>query len=128
VSDRGSVPLTLAVLLFGSVIMLGLAVDLARVAAAWRQASHVASAAAETGAGWIDESAARLDRLVVDPGRAHEAALAAASAPHRSAEVEATTTRVCVRVTVPVPVSILRVVGAAATSVTASACAVPAMG
>ncbi|MEX2323359.1 MAG: hypothetical protein WEA29_06265 [Acidimicrobiia bacterium] len=127
-NDRGSVPLTLAVLLFGSVVMLGLAVDLARVAAAWRQASHTASAAAEAGAGWIDESAARLDRLSLDAGRAREAALAVAVAPHRSAEVAATSTRVCVRVTVPVPVSILRVVGAGATRVTASACAVPVQG
>jgi hypothetical protein len=128
VNDRGSVPLTLAVLLFGSVIMLGLAVDLARVAAAWRQASHTASAAAEAGAGWIDESAARLDTLALDTGRAHDAALAVAAAQHRSAEVNATSARVCVRVTVPVPVSILRVVGAGATSVTASACAEPAQG
>ncbi|HUG75478.1 MAG TPA: hypothetical protein VMM81_07405, partial [Acidimicrobiia bacterium] len=105
-NDRGSVPLTLAVLLFGSVVMLGLAVDLARVAAAWRQASHTASTAAEAGAGWIDESAARLDRLVLNTGRAREAALAVATAPHRSAKVAATSTRVCVRVTVPVPVSI----------------------
>lgn len=127
-NDRGSVPLTLAVLLFGSVVMLGLAVDLARVAAAWRQASHVASAAAEAGAGWIDESAARADRIVVDVARAEPAALAVASSQHRSAGVEATEERVCVRVTVPVPVSILRVVGAGATTVTASACAVPAMG
>lgn len=79
-------------------------------------------------AGWIDETAARLDILVLDTGRARHAALAVAVAPHRSAQVEATSARVCVRVTVPGPVSILRVVGAGATSVTASACAVPAQG
>lgn len=120
--------LTLGVLLFGSVLMLGLAVDLARVAAAWREASHVAATAAEAGAGWIDPVAALDDRLVVHPTRAREAAAAVAAGPDRSHAVGTDPSRVCVTVSIPVPPTILALVGAVPATVTASACAEPRKG
>jgi hypothetical protein len=120
--------LTLGILLFGSVLMLGLAVDLARVTATWREASHVAATAAEAGAGWVDTAAALDDRLVVDPSRAREAAAAVASGPYRSHTVAVRPDRVCVTVTMPVPPTILAMVGAAPAAVTATACAEPRKG
>jgi hypothetical protein len=120
--------LTLAVLLFGSVLMLGLAVDLARVAAAWREAAHAATTAAEVGAGWVDEEAARGDRLVLDPRLAHEAALTVASAPGRTASVSVEPERVCVTVARPLAPSLLTMVGAVPATVTASSCAEPRKG
>lgn len=120
--------LTLGVLLFGSVLMLGLAVDLARVAAVWRQASHLSATAAEAGAGWIDHAAALDDRLAVDPVRAREAATEVAAGPGRTHSVSADASRVCVTVTIPVPPTMLAMVGAAPASITASACAEPRKG
>jgi hypothetical protein len=120
--------LTLGVLLFGSVLMLGLAVDLARVAAAWREASHVAATAAEAGAGWIDPVAALDDRLVVEPTRARQAAAALAAGPGLSHVVDTDPSRVCVTVSIPVSTTILALVGALPATVTASACAEPRKG
>jgi hypothetical protein len=128
VDERGSVFLTLAVLLFGSVLMLGLAVDLARVAAAWREASHLAATAAEAGAGWIDADAALDDRLVVHPTRARQAAAAVAAGPDRSHVIATQPSRVCVSVSLPVAPTILAVIGAVPATVTASACAEPRKG
>jgi hypothetical protein len=120
--------LTLAVLLFGAVLMLGLAVDLARVGAARREALHAATAAAEAGAGWIDAAAALDDRIVIDGPRARAAAQAVATAAGRGVTVEAAAGRVCVTVAIPVRPTVLLMIGAGSTTVTASACAEPRKG
>jgi hypothetical protein len=128
VADRGSVAVTLGVLLFGAVLMLGLAVDLARVGSSWREAAHAAGVAAEAGAGWIDEDAALDDRIVLDPGRAGAVAASLAAAPDRAVTVDAGLARICVTVGIPVRPTILLMIGAASTTVSASACAEPRKG
>lgn len=120
--------LTLGVLLFGSVLMLGLAVDLARVAAAWREAAHLATTAAEVGAGHIDAAAARDGSIVVDVAAGSAAAAAVASRPGSDRRVAASPDRVCVTVMVPVPPTLLAVIGAMPATVTAHACAEPRRG
>lgn len=120
--------MTLSVLLFGSVIMLGLAVDLARVGAAWREASHLATTAAEAGAGWIDPAAALHDRLRLDRTRAAAAARAVAVAPDRRVGVSTSATRVCVSVAIPVRPTLLSLVGARLKTVAVTACAEPRKG
>lgn len=115
-------------LLFAATLMLGLAVDITRIGIAWREASHLAAAAAEAGAGWIDVTAARDDRIVVDPVAAGTAARAVAGGDGRVVSVEASPTRVCVRVSIRVEPSLLALVGAAPKDVAATACAEPRVG
>ena len=120
--------LVLATLLFAAMLMLGLALDMARIATAWREASHVAATAAEAGAGWIDEEEARRDRIVVVPGVAEVAARAVASGEGRVVDVTATASQVCVRVRIRVHPTLLAMVGAAPKDIAAVACAEPRKG
>jgi hypothetical protein len=122
------VHLTLLALGLASMLMLGLALDMARFAAAWMEASHLAATAAEAGAGWIDEDAARDDRLVVDLQRSPTAALAVSEGGGRTVEVTATPDRVCVVVSVVVRPTILGTLGAASKEARASSCAEPRKG
>ena len=127
-AERGAVHLVLAALLFAAMLMVGLAVDMTRITIAWREASHLATTAAEAGAGWIDEDAARDDHIVVDRVAARTAARAVASGDGRSVTVTATADRVCVRVRIRVRPTLLALVGAAPQDVAATACAEPRMG
>lgn len=108
--------------------MLGLAVDITRIGIAWRSASHLATTAAEVGAGWIDEAAARNDLLLVDVSRATDAARGIAVGGDRVVDVAATPDEVCVRVRIRVQPTLLAVVGAAPKDVAATACARPRQG
>ena len=118
----------LAALLFGATLMLGLTVDITRIGIAWREASHLAATAAEAGAGWIDEEAARADRIEIAPSLADAAARSVASGEGRVVDVIATIERVCVRVRIVVQPTLLALVGAAPKDVAALACAEPRMG
>lgn len=126
--DRGAAHLTLVALLFGGMLMLGLAVDITRIGTAWREASHLATTAAEVGAGWIDEEEARADLLMVDVDRATAASRGIAAGEGRVVDVAATTAEVCVRVRIRVAPTLLAVVGAAPQDVAATACARPRQG
>ena len=128
VAERGAVHLVLVVLLFVSVLMLGLAVDITRIGIAWREASHLANTAAEAGAGWIDEEEARNDRIVIDSVAARTAARAVAAGAGRSVTVTTAEDLVCVRVRIRVRPTLLALVGAAPKDVAATACAEPRMG
>jgi hypothetical protein len=128
VTERGAVHFVLVALLFAATLMLGLAVDITRIGIAWREASHLATVAAEAGAGWIDVTAARDDRIVIDTAAALDAANAAATGPGRTVAVQASSDRVCVRVSIRVTPSLLSLVGAAPKNVTATACAEPRVG
>lgn len=124
-SDRGAVHLTVVGLLFGGMLMLGVAVDISRLGASWREASHLAATAAEAGAGWIDEVAAYEGLILVDRSRARSAARAVASGPGHQVATEITTDRVCVTVSIHVRPTLLSVVGAASKWATARSCAEP---
>jgi hypothetical protein len=118
----------LVTLLFAATLMLGLAVDITRIGIAWREASHLAAVSAEAGAGWIDVTAARDDRIVVDPAAAETAARSVAGGNGRVVVVVASPDRVCVRVSIRVQPSLLSLVGAAPQEVGATACAEPRVG
>jgi len=124
-TERGAVHLTVVALLFGGTLMLGLAVDLARFGAAWREANHLAATAAEAGAGWIDADAAYDGRIVLAAGDAGDAADAVAEGPGRRVRTDVTPTRICVEVAIRVRPTLLAVVGAGPHRATATACAEP---
>jgi hypothetical protein len=125
--ERGAVHLTLAALMLGGTIMLGVAVGVTRIAGAWREASHLAAVAAEAGAGWIDVDAARLGEIALDPAAASAAALSLGDdGDGITASVEGD--RICVSVTVDVDPGVLVSVGAGIESVIATACAEPRRG
>lgn len=127
-NERGAVHFVLVALMFAGTLMLGLAIDITRVGIAWREASHLASTAAEAGAGWIDVAAARQDRLVLDPVGASAAAVAVAAGPGRRVSVTTSDSRVCVLVTLTVQPGLLALAGAAPRDVTATGCAEPRSG
>ena len=127
-ADRGAAHLTVVALLFGGVLMLGLAVDIARFGAAWREASHVAATAAETGAGWINRRAARDGDLRIAPAQAETAARAFVEASGHPGAIDATPAQVCVVVHIDVHPTLLTIVGARTKTVAAQACAEPRRG
>ena len=123
--ERGAIHLTIVALLFGGTLMLGLTVDMARFGAAWREASHLASTAAEAGAGWIDPVAAYEGTVVLAMGPADEAARAVARGPGHRIRTETTASRICVEVSIRVRPTLLALVGAGPQRATATACAEP---
>ena len=127
-TERGAVHLVVVALLFAGVLMLGLAIDITRVGIAYREASHLSTVAAEAGAGWIDEAAARQDVLVVDETRARTAAIAVASGPGRIVAVTTTPSRVCVRVAIIVRPGPISLAGAGPREIAATGCAEPRSG
>lgn len=127
-ADRGAAHLTLVALLLGGVLMLGLAADISRFGAAWREASHIASTAAEAGAGWINRRAARDGEIRVAVAQAESAAGTLLSASGRRGTLDVTTSRVCVAVSIDVHPTLLAVIGAGTKTVTARACAEPRRG
>lgn len=121
----------IALLLVGGALAVGLAVDLGRCGAAWREVSFAADAGAEAGAAQIDAAAAYRGELLLDPPAARAAGVAGALAARpragRSAAAEAEPGRVCVTVRQPFPAGLLAAV-LPARLITASACASPVQG
>ena len=130
-SDRGTVLPILALLLLGGALAVILSVEVGRCGAAWREASFAADAGAEAGAAAIDPAEAYGGRLLLDPARAQEAAVAAALAARprsgRTAAAEADPTRVCVAVRQPFPPGLLASM-AGGRAIAAAACASPGQG
>ena len=125
-SERGFVTPAVLVVMLAGIIMSILAIDIARYAAAAREAAHLADVAAESGAAMIDPHHAYRDRLILDEGAATDMVTAIVGR-HRST-VEITPRRVCVTVTTRVRPLLLHLVGARSKRVQASACASPAQG
>ncbi len=131
-SDAGSVLPMVAVIVFGGVMVLGLALDLGRWAATWREAAFAADTGATAGAAQIDAAAAYRGVLALDPARARATAASGAAdarpRPGRVSTVDAIPARVCVTVRQQFRPTLLRIVGVGERTVTATACAVPAQG
>jgi len=123
--DRGAVHLTLVALLFGGTLMLGLAVDMARFGAAWREADHLAATAAEAGAGWMDPGSAYEGIITLAADSAAAAAHAVAGGYGHRVRTSTTTNRICVEVSLRVRPTLLAMVGAGPKWATATACAEP---
>jgi hypothetical protein len=132
VSERGSTTPLLLVLLLGGALLMGVTVDLGRLAALWLEAHRAARAGAEAGAAVVDVGAVYAGRLEIDPegaiGTARSAALAARPRPGRTVDVQADRASVCVRVRQVFEPGPARAVGAVRTSITATVCASPRAG
>jgi hypothetical protein len=128
VGERGYGSVLALALLFGGVLLIGLAADVTRLVFVWRETSHLAHTAAETGAGWVRPADLYRGELVIDVVAAESSAVAVASGPGRSIRVDASTEEVCVTVTQSVSPGITRLVGGAAKSVGVAACASPRQG
>ena len=70
VDERGYGSVLALMLLFGGVLLIGVAVDVTRLIATWRETAHLAATAAETGAGWVRSEDLYLGQLVLDPDAA----------------------------------------------------------
>ena len=131
-SERGSMLPYLGALILIGLIVLGLALDVALLAATYREASFAADAGAEAGAARLETEAAyggstRLDRrLAIDTARA--AALAARPRSNRTAVATTDGASICVEVTDHFQPRILGSVGVETEGVTVRACAVPRKG
>jgi hypothetical protein len=128
VADRGYASVLALALIFGGVLLLGVAVDIVRLASAWQEASHLAHVSAETGAGWVRSDSLYAGRLVVDDANAVHAAHQVAVGTGMEASVTATPTEVCVAVHARVEPGLSRLVGASGQSISARACASPHQG
>ena len=130
--ERGSILPAVFVLAFAGLLLLGLAVDLGRWGAAWREAAFAADAGAEAGAAMIDPAAVYRGDLLLDPALAEDvaadAALRARSRPERVVVTIGTIDEVCVTVSQPFRPVLLRAAGVGSVEVTADACARPAQG
>jgi len=128
VADRGYGAVLALAMMFGGVLLLGVAIDVARFVATWREAVHVAHTAAETGAGWVRPGDLYAGSLVIDPAPASQAARTVVDAAGMAATVSVTPRRLCVDVATSVEPRLGRLVGGLPQSVTATACAVPRKG
>lgn len=125
-NDRGFVTPAVLVVLLAGLVMVGLALDVARYAAAAREAAHVADTASEAAAAVIDPTQAYRGRLRID--RTGALRIVRAITHLHQARHQITGREVCVTVVVWVDPWILDVIGAGSKQVEASACASPAQG
>lgn len=127
-AERGYASVLALAMLLGSVLLIGLATDLARLVVAWRETSFLAHTAAESGAGWVEPQALYTGELIVDVPAAVDAAHAVASGPGLSVSTKANATQVCVTVQQSVAPGLTRLVGAGPQAVQVTACASPRQG
>lgn len=131
-TERGSALPSALVVLLGGLLVFGLAYDLGRWGATWREAAFAADAGAEAGAAVLDREAAYRGRLELDLREAErvavEAGRSARPRPERTVQALAERTRVCVSVSQGFRPTLLRMAGIGPTEVAARACAVPRQG
>jgi hypothetical protein len=128
VGERGYASVLALGMLIGSVLLIGLATDVARLIVVWRETSHLAHTAAETGAGWVESQALYDGAQVIDVPAAISAAQAVAGGPGRSIATEADPTQICVTVQQTVSPGLTRLVGAGNQRTSVTACASPRQG
>lgn len=121
----------MAALVFAALVVVGLALDAALLAATYREAAFAADVGAEAGAAEIARDGYG-QGLVLDRERAEAtaagAALTARPRPGRSVAAAAGPTRVCVTVTDRYEPRILGAVGIGPEVITIKACAEPRQG
>ncbi|MCH8129977.1 MAG: hypothetical protein IIC70_08775 [Acidobacteria bacterium] len=130
-NERGSMLPFMAALIFVGLVVTGLALDVALLAATYREVAFAADVGAEAGAAELAVGAYS-EAPLLDPGRAEatavRAALAARPRSGRSAVAGADAAGVCLTVTDRYQPRILGGIGVAPTEVTVEACAVPSRG
>lgn len=116
-------------LLFGGVLLIGLATDVARLVAAWQEASHVAHTGAEVGAGWVRPDALYGGDLRLDRPRARQAARDYVRGQGHGSVVRIEgARRLCVTASTSVRPGLTRLVGATTRRIAVTACAEPRQG
>lgn len=131
-NEHGSMLPYLGALLLVAVIVLGLALDVALLAATYREAAFAADAGAEAGAARLEIGSAYRDAVRLDPESsvtiAEAAALKARPRTGRMATATADGRRVCVVVIDRFEPRLLGTIGVATERVTVQACATPQRG
>jgi multidrug efflux pump subunit AcrA (membrane-fusion protein) len=132
VSERGSMLPYLGALFFVGFVVVGLALDIALLAATYQQAAFAADTGAEAGAARLEAESAYSGAMRLDRSAAIEAAEAAARSARARTERTATASTdgisVCVVVTDHYVPRILGVIGVGAEGVSVRACAAPGKG
>ncbi|GMQ85708.1 MAG: hypothetical protein BMS9Abin07_1276 [Acidimicrobiia bacterium] len=130
-NEKGSMLPFMAALFFVGLVVTGLALDVALLAATYREVAFAADVGAEAGAAELTE-AAYGETPLLDPSRAEttavRAALAARPRSGRIAVAGADETGVCLTVTDRYEPRILGAIGIGPAEVTVEACAVPGRG
>jgi hypothetical protein len=131
-NERGSMLPYLGALIFVGLVLLGLALDTALLAATYREAAVAADAGAEAGAAQLEPIAAYGGAVVLDQraaiAAAETASLVLPSRAGRSASATTDGTEVCIVVVDHYEPRLLTVVGIGAHGVSVRACAVPRQG
>jgi len=131
VDERGSMLPFMAALFFVGLVVTGLALDTALLAATYREAAFAADVGAEAGAAELVPGGFSGEPRL-DPARAQssavDAAVSARPRPGRTAVAVADPTSVCVSVTDRYEPRILSAIGAAPVDLTVEACAEPRIG
>ena len=123
VSERGSMLPLLGGLVFVTIVVLAIAVDIARLHAAHVELGLAADVAAEAGAAMIDEAAAHRGELVLDARRATDAALTAAGADLAVSDSTVDGGTICVTLTGEHRTTALTFIGIGAVPVSGRSCA-----
>ena len=131
-NERGSMLPYLGALFFVGFVLLGLALDVALLAATYRESAVAADAGAEAGAAHLEAAAVydgemRLDEAAA-VGAAEAASLLAQPRPGRSVTATTDGVQVCVVVTERFTPRILGSVGIGGEGIAVRACATPRQG
>ena len=131
-NERGSMLPYLGALFFVGFVLIGLALDVALLAATYREAAVAADAGAEAGAAHLEAAAVydgemRLDEAAA-VGAAEAASLLAQPRPGRSVAATTDGVQVCVVVTERFTPRILGSVGIGGEGIAVRACATPRQG
>lgn len=131
-AERGSALPSVLLLMVGSLLAIGLAVEVGRWATVTRAVAFAADVGAEAGAAMLDEEAVRAGELALAPTQASDTAITAAlearPAASRRAAADAATVRVCVTVSQTFEPRLLRFAGVGPAEIEATSCAVPGRG
>ncbi len=131
-NERGSMLPYLGALFFIGLVVLGLALDTALLAATYQEAAFAADVGAGAGAAQLQEGPAYGGELRLDPSAAVEAAeaasLSARSRAGRNASASTDGARVCVVVTDHYEPRILGAIGIGTEGIAVRACAAPGKG
>jgi hypothetical protein len=126
--ERGSMLPLLGGLVFASLVIVSLAVDVALLHGAYVEVGLLADVAAESGAAMIDEAQAHDERLVIDADRARRAAHGVLAGGSERMEAVIEGASLCVTVTREHRTVALGLVGVAAVDVRVRSCAEPVTG
>lgn len=130
-SERGSMLPAFAGLVFVSLVILALALEIASFGVVYRQTADIADVAAESGASMIDQAALHTGSTVLDEAAAVREALAIVSGVGGggvSASVDVLPDRVCVSVMRVHEATALNVISIGAVNVEVTSCAEPRTG